>query len=623
MEKRLIFFFILSFAVILVTNYFFGPKVPPRKAPTGQEAVQQPGTLGPAATQAPSAQPTPARAEAVSAAGPAPVKLAAAPKVALSTDVYNLMFTTRGGVPIQWDITDPRFVVAPPGQPKDAAKKGVKKITPEPLIDPDLANYDQLPRPFEMVLREMNASFYNDLNTMLYTPEKVSEGTRRGFRFTSQLTSTRLRAIKTYLFGANSFTGKFAVELVNEGTSNLTFDNDGAGLGLVLGPGLGKRDPTTSRYAMVDPLVKLADRIEYRKLSKPDQVETLPGGEWGGIQSLYFMGVLVPSPNEPFTLGKAFINPNVPRTIADDKTQGFYPTLELYGKPFTLKPGEHKTFTYEFFFGPKQRTILKQADHEFTSVLFFDSWPWMRGLCLGLMAMLNWLYRLFHNWGIAIIVLTLIVRLVTFPLVQKSMKSQAKMMAEQSRLKPLLDKINEKFKDDPTRKQQETFKLYKEHGVNPFGMFKGCAWMLIQFPIFIALYKLLYQVIDLRGAPFLWIVDLSQPDRFLVFSQSLPILGIKDFNLLPIIMAGTQVLASKYATPASAASSDAQQQQMQKTMTYFMPIFMLFIFYGMPSGLVLYWLISNIWQVAQQLYVNKHIKKPQAPMTAVASPKKA
>jgi YidC/Oxa1 family membrane protein insertase len=184
------------------------------------------------------------------------------------------------------------------------------------------------------------------------------------------------------------------------------------------------------------------------------------------------------------------------------------------------------------------------------------------------------------------------------------------------KLKPHMARINEKYKDDPQRKQQETMKLYREHNVNPLGMMKGCVWMMVQMPVFIGLYTLLGQVIDLRGAEFLWIEDLSHPDRLVVLSQSLPLIG-HDFNLLPLITALTQMLSSKFTMSANTAT-DAQQQQMQKMMIYFMPVFILFITYGFPAGLMLYWLVSNLWQVLQQLWVNKHIKRPAEEAAAAA-----
>jgi len=179
--------------------------------------------------------------------------------------------------------------------------------------------------------------------------------------------------------------------------------------------------------------------------------------------------------------------------------------------------------------------------------------------------------------------------------------------SESNALKMWVEKVNEKYKNDPQRKQQELMKLYREHNINPLGMLKGCGFMLIQLPIFIGLYTLLYQVIDLRGAGFLWIDDLSAEDRLFSFGINLPFIG-SWFNLLPIIVAVTQMLSAKFMqTPAS----DPQQVQMQKMMTWFMPLFILAITYRFPAGLMLYWLVSNLWQVVQQVYVNKVIRKPQ------------
>ena len=626
MEKRFILFFVLSFLIFYSTTWYvrkMTPPPPPRPAVT---ATATPGAT-PASPAITNASPTPAPAERPTAAPATPsIARAKAPKVELTTKLYDIVFSLQGGVPVSWDIIDPRFVVPPPGESKDIKAKDAKPAKlRESLIESDIALADQTSHPFETILRESRAEFYNEFNNRLYKAEKINSGRMEGYRFTSEPTATGLRMVKTYLFNPDDFTGKFLIVLVNEGKSILTFDNENTGLGLILGPGLGKADTSgvASRFK-VDPVVKAGETINYTKPSKPGEtmdVYSGTGAEWAGIQNMYFLSVLMPDAANPATNVRSVLdqslvgNPLVP----DEKALHLYPTIEIYGAPFSIAPGQTKQFTYEWFVGPKQRHILKAADHELTRVLFYDSWFWMRALCLGLMAALTWFHKVFGNWGVAIIVLTLVVRLITFPLVQKGMKSQAKMMAEQARLKPLMDKINEKFKDDPQRKQQEIFKLYKEHGVNPFGMFKGCAWMIVQMPIFIALYYLLYQSIDLRGAHFLWIEDLSRPDRLFVFKNAIPMLG-REFNILPIIMAVTQVLTSKVSAQPS---TDPQQQQMQRMMIYFMPIFMLFIFYSMPAGLVLYWLISNLWQVMQQLWVNKHMPKPPVASPPVASRAKA
>ena len=146
--------------------------------------------------------------------------------------------------------------------------------------------------------------------------------------------------------------------------------------------------------------------------------------------------------------------------------------------------------------------------------------------------------------------------------------------------------------------------LYKEHGINPLGFLRGCLPLFIQMPIFISLYFLLSESFELRGAGFLWIKDLSSPDQLFKFSVSLPFLG-HYLNLLPILMGASQIIVSRFTASASVDPS-------QKTMMYFFPIFFTVIVYNLSSGLVLYWLTSNILQAGQQFIINKHMKKEQS-----------
>ena len=615
MERRVFIFFTLSFLIIAV-YIFNSPKNQlhtPTPAAESTPAAVTSQTL--VATPAATANITAAPAPAPTPASPT-VSRAKASTVAFKNDgVCEVVFSAKGGVPIRWDIIDPRFAAPPMGMSRETAiKKGLKLS--EPLIDPVLNENEAIPRPYETVLRESGAAYYNNFNSDLYTTATVREGDRSGYRFTSPPSATGLQMVKTYLFDHGKFTGAFKVELVNRGKYNLTFDRGGdAGLGVIMGPGLGKvpLPEEMTRNILTQAAVKQPDTFFYKAPTTPGEAESITGApiEWGGVQSLYYLSVLIPQNPSSFSTARLVLDPNV-RDLSDRKDiLHLYPDVELYTKPFSLTPGQSMTFSYEFYTGPKEREILLAAGHDLARVNFYDSWNWVRGLCIAMMKMLFWLQKIFINWGVAIIVLTIVVRIITFPLVQKGMKSQAKMMADQARIKPLMDKVNEKYKSDPQRKQQEIFKLYKEHGVNPFGAFKGCLWMMIQMPILISLYYVINQTIDLRGGHFLWIQDLAQPDRLFRFASALPLLG-HDFNLLPLIMTATQIFTSKFSTQPA---SDPQQQAMQRNMTYMMPVMMLFIFYTMPSGLVLYWTVSNIWQVGQQLWVNKHIKKPQGPMS--------
>jgi YidC/Oxa1 family membrane protein insertase len=170
-------------------------------------------------------------------------------------------------------------------------------------------------------------------------------------------------------------------------------------------------------------------------------------------------------------------------------------------------------------------------------------------------------------------------------------------MKEMQALQPKIDSLRKQHKDNPQKLNKEIMELYKEHKVNPLG---GCLPMVLQIPIFFALYQALIRSIDLKGATFLWIKDLSEPDRIFMLQFSMPFLG-NELNLLPILMVVVMFLQQKLTTPASSGMSSEQQ----KMMLYLMPVIFLFIFYRMPAGLVLYWLVNSTLMFLFQLRINR------------------
>ena len=200
---------------------------------------------------------------------------------------------------------------------------------------------------------------------------------------------------------------------------------------------------------------------------------------------------------------------------------------------------------------------------------------------------LNAIYGVVGNYGVAIIIVTILMRIIVFPLTLKQEKSMKKMRD----LQPELDKIKEKYKDDPQEYQRKTAELYRESGVNPLG---GCLPLLIQMPIFVALYWAFSGNAIPADAKFLWFT-LKQPDRLFM-------MGNFAFNLLPILNVGVTYIQQKIM--ASATSGQESNQQMQ-TMLYMMPIMMLFIFYNMPSGVTLYYLVSGALSLVQQYFILK------------------
>ncbi|MBK8802055.1 MAG: YidC/Oxa1 family insertase periplasmic-domain containing protein [Fibrobacteres bacterium] len=254
----------------------------------------------------------------------------------------------------------------------------------------------------------------------------------------------------------------------------------------------------------------------------------------------------------------------------------------------------------ELLVSPLEVGALKADNAEFEKVLysgygwFFRADIWFPHLCLFVLGVLQFLYKLIPNYGVAIILLTLLARLALFPLTLKQVKQSKRMAAVMPLIKPKLDAIKEKHKDDPRKTQEETMKVYAEHGINPLAQMAGCLPLLLQMPVFISLYMVLGRAIELRGAPFaLWIQDLSRPD-VVAAAVKIPLLFPAGITILPIFMALSLLGLNKLTI------KDPQQQ----VLVWMMPIMMLLFSGSMPSGLVLYWTISNLFSMAQTWIVN-------------------
>ncbi|MDH5718136.1 MAG: membrane protein insertase YidC [Spirochaetia bacterium] len=236
----------------------------------------------------------------------------------------------------------------------------------------------------------------------------------------------------------------------------------------------------------------------------------------------------------------------------------------------------------------KKYTYLKSLHGELNKVFNFG---WTAPIRDMIVALLEVLYKIVPNYGVGIIIFALLFKLVFYPLNEKQAKSMKKMQA----LQPLMKEINDKYKDKPQEKQRKTMELYKKHKVNPLG---GCLPMLIQLPIFIALYTAFSDSYELWRSPFIpgWIDDLSEPDTVLII-KSLPLIGTFSLNILPLVMGFSQF----YQTKITMVSGDANQKKIMQ----FMPLILLFFFWTMPAGVVLYWTINNLLSIAQQVYTNK------------------
>lgn len=359
---------------------------------------------------------------------------------------------------------------------------------------------------------------------------------------------------------------------------DITFENLSAGeknFPLELDYGLYYADTHEAAHHDVE-TVFFQDKSKSEKLNKIQKKGFSFGGdnlEWCGAVKKYFALLMK-------TDWKIIAGQNT----ADDKMLSG--TLKM--EPVTVAAGGQAKKRVFIYAGPQRYETLKHLDMGFEEILskgFFGLFK------IWLLIALKFLNQFTHNFGWAIILLTLGLKLLFTPMTHMSYESMRKMQAIQPKMKA----IQERYKKDPQKMNREVMELYRRNKVNPMG---GCLPMLAQIPIFIAFYQVLNETIELKGASFIgWIHDLAAPDRLIHFSSSLPVIG-DSFNLLPLFMIGSMIWQQKL-TPQP-ASSPEQAQVMQ-----FMPLMMGVLFYRMPAGLVLYWFVNNMLTVFHQLVIKR------------------
>ncbi len=298
--------------------------------------------------------------------------------------------------------------------------------------------------------------------------------------------------------------------------------------------------------------------------------------EWVGIVDRYFMSALIPA---EAVQGRMQISSAASNTVTNALVLG---EVDIPG-------GQNQTFAFKGFYGPKNNNQLRAYGYNLVKAINFG---WFDFLAKPALWFMNMIYSVIPNYGIAIILLTVMTKIILWPLGNKSYKS----MNEMKRMQPLMTEIREKYKDDKKKMNEEMMGLYRTCKISPMG---GCLPMLGQLPVFLALYNMLYGAIELRHAPFFgWITDLSSPDRLFNFGFSIPFMeppyGIP---VLTVIMGATMFLQQKMSPPPGDPA--------QAKIMLFLPLIFTFIFINFPAGLVLYWLVNNILSIAQQYYIQK------------------
>ncbi|MEM7180689.1 MAG: membrane protein insertase YidC [Spirochaetota bacterium] len=316
-----------------------------------------------------------------------------------------------------------------------------------------------------------------------------------------------------------------------------------------------------------------------------------------GSGSRYFIAVLDPLKHQPGGV------------LIDNRKENTTGVLSLYDN-LIIKQGESKDYQYAAYVGIREADGMAFRDSKldpeqsktspFVGLSDKLNKAFNQGLTTPFRNAIVWLLKKLHavipGYGWCIIIFGIAFKVAFYPLNQK----QADSMKKMQELKPQIDKLNQKYEKDPAARQQKMMELYRKNNVNPMG---GCLPMVVQIPIFIALYTAFSDTIDLWKEPFLWVNDLSEPDTIYKTPAIFGTSGI-NLNLLPLVMVATQIVQTRL----TAVSTDPNQ----KMMMYFMPLIMLYFFWSMPSGVTLYWTIQNILSIVQQVLTNKFGKNSKA-----------
>ncbi len=342
--------------------------------------------------------------------------------------------------------------------------------------------------------------------------------------------------------------------------------------------------------------------IDYDDVAEAKKVENEGGANWLGFTDVYWMSTLIPD-----TQAKASSDF---RSIGNEifLANMFYPAS-------MVAPGDGKRLTTRLFAGAKEMRVLDRYEAEgIANFGLAIDWGWFRWFERPLFMLLDWLFKAVGNFGVAIILLTVIVRGVMFPIAQKQFASMAAMRAIQPKMKA----IQERYKDDRPKQQEEIMALYKKEGVNPLA---GCLPIFLQIPVFFALYKVLILSVEMRHQPFaLWIKDLSAPDP----AHILNLFGLLDFTVPSFLGIGVLAILLGITMWLQFKLNPAPMDPVQEQVFAIMPWLMMFIMAPFAAGLLIYWITSNILTIGQQWYLySKHPQLKEQAAKEAADAKRA
>ncbi len=520
------------------------------------------------------------------------------PTVLVRTKTYEITFNERLAIAKKWELVEKRDN----GEYRFPDRSIAGEPQPINLIPETALNC--------LALRFGNRSIGIDLLSATWQVDKpqgidLTDSQKHKDTITFSTTvGERLRVEKKFTFSLEGYSVDLNLKFINDSTEILRLGGNDPlnGYELRWGRGInadlldyerdtGRRGRRSTEGAKAyigsgKPMRELKDEIASAKVY------------WAGLSSQYFSAIMVPEPLLHATYRLENTNTNQEENI-EVTAPTEIAVLRIPG--FSLESQKDKEDAFRLFVGPKDDALLKEitppnaSDTQLGLTKIID-FGFFGPVALAMRWVLNGLYSAFRNYGAAIILLTLLVKVLSFPLTRKAHVSMKKMQ----QLQPQLTELREKYRDDPQKFNKASMRIYKENGVNPLS---GCIPWLPQLPIFWALFALLGSAIELRGAPFfLWINDLSAPDTLYKLPFSIPIIlpafgTIDAIRFLPILNGVTTMLQQKFVGGMSPtpATSNFQTKLMK-----FMPLIFVFIFYNWASGFVLYWLCNNIFTVGQQ-----------------------
>jgi YidC/Oxa1 family membrane protein insertase len=526
MEKRTLLAVVISLAILLLWDIFFIKPNAPQQPPKGQ--VKQEAPVSQKAAPAPALPAPPVQTL------PAPAQQAET--VVVDTPLYKAAFDSTGGAITSFQLKKYREEI-------DPKSKTVNVInTPMPVFG------------------------FGDKFTDAGLPYQVTKsqpdgtGIPRELVFSAQA-GQGIVLKKIFTIDPNAYTLRYRMVVENHTAAPFSMAMSQSMDGIY------PKDAKLSKYSFEGPVMYTDKHLEEFKLSKVEAVgiyRDFPGvTHWFGYEDKYFLKALIPTTPANTTL--------IVRRASDTVVR-----MSYQSGTSTIGPGEFVQKDYLLFVGPKELNTLKNVNYGLNKALDFGMFDI---IAKPMLVAMNWIFTFVKSYGLAIIILTVFIKILLYPLTLKSFKS----MKELQKIQPLMKEIQAKYKDDKQKLNQELMKLYSEHKINPMG---GCLPMLLQIPILFALYRVFYSAIELRHTPFhmvgTWLPDLSARDPYYI---------------TPILMGLSQFVMQKM--------SPAPGDEMQQKVMLIMPVMFTVLFLSFPSGLVIYWLISNILSIAQQAYINR------------------